>query len=85
MVNLQNVDIDYLKNALINDEIHYQQVADIIFNQNYKPWHTQKWKDLRNSLIKQHCEQCETKEGVMVLQHYWHPEQYALIQQNLQY
>ncbi len=38
-----------------------------------KPWNTKEWKEKREDTIKDHCEQCGTKEGIMVLHHLWQP------------
>ena len=39
-----------------------------------KPWHTKKWRDMRNSRIADQCEQCGSTDGPMVLQHLSHYE-----------
>lgn len=44
-----------------------------------KVWHTKEWLEMRNRLIKGVCDQCGSLEGPMVLQHLWHPPQYAVI------
>jgi translation elongation factor EF-G len=72
-----------IENALMHDRVHYQEVANLIFDKAQKPWHTKEWKSLRDNLIKDHCEQCSTNEGIMVLQHFWHPDSYSSIQQKI--
>jgi hypothetical protein len=44
-----------------------------------KPWHSKEWKEMRNRLIKDTCDQCGSMEKPMVLQHLWHPPDYSLI------
>jgi hypothetical protein len=38
-----------------------------------KPWHRKEWKAMREEKLGAACVQCGTTEGIMVLQHLWHP------------
>jgi hypothetical protein len=44
-----------------------------------KPWNTKGWKQTRDKLIKNSCEQCGEKEPPMVLQHLIHPRKHQYI------
>lgn len=46
-------------------------------------WGTPEWKELRQRLIKDACEQCGTIEGPMTLQHLWHPTLFTEIVRHL--
>ncbi|MDB4890470.1 MAG: hypothetical protein JWL61_2325 [Gemmatimonadetes bacterium] len=46
-------------------------------------WGTPEWKELRQRLIKDACEQCRTDEGPMTLQHLWHPAVFTGIARHL--
>lgn len=74
--------LENLENDLKLDKISYQEVADLIFKGS-KPWQTNEWKHLREQTLKDHCEQCETTEGIMVIQHFWHPQEYSTIQYSI--
>ena len=39
-----------------------------------KPWHTKRWKEMRNQRIGDTCEQCGSKKAPFVLQHFGHYE-----------
>jgi hypothetical protein len=74
--------LENLENDLKLDKIGYQEVADLIFKST-KPWQTIEWKNLREQLLKDYCEQCDTKDRTMVIQHFWHPQDYSTIQYNI--
>jgi len=59
----------YLKGLLSAAEA----VDELSKKQTQKAWHSASWRELRNDLIKDSCEQCATKDPPMVLQHMWHP------------
>jgi len=52
--------------------------------QGGRQWTTGEWKALRERLIGNHCQQCETTTGPMVLQHFWHPATVDEIVRDLQ-
>ncbi|MDQ0896251.1 MULTISPECIES: hypothetical protein [unclassified Paenibacillus] len=74
------IDLEKLEVALAEDRIGFQEVADQLFNKSTKPWQTAEWKKRREELLKDHCEQCNKKEGTKVIQHFWHPQDYSSIQ-----
>jgi len=40
---------------------------------NGRHWGSAEWRALGERLIKDHCEQCGTREGPFTLQHFWQP------------
>lgn len=67
-----------IKEKIINDEIDYSNAFEII-KKFPKPWHSKDWSTKRDKIIKKECEQCKTKDGVMVAQHLTHPEDFKTI------
>lgn len=69
--------LEEIEYKLENGEITSDEAAKLVYTTNgQKPWTTKEWKELRDKLIKDNCEQCGTAEGPFVLQHTWHPAQY---------
>lgn len=63
------------RERFIAGELTSQQVIEMMgdLTNNYKSWQSSYWKENRKELIGDHCVQCGTKEGVLVLQHFYHP------------
>jgi len=67
-----------LREKLENNAISPGKAREIYFadtKEGKRSWHTKDWKDRRNLIIKEKCEQCGGTEN-LVLQHLSHPEKY---------
>lgn len=56
-------------------EITPEEAKQILFNQPIRSWKEKEWKDKRNEILKDHCEQCGSS-GILVVQHFWHPQEW---------
>lgn len=68
--------LEQIKTALLNNEMSYDEAANLIYDNKKKPWHTKDWQEKRMQLIKDNCEQCGKSQPPLVLQHMWHPHSY---------
>jgi len=68
-----------LKEKVSNDEISYKDAKEIYFKDIERSWHTKDWKERRDVIIKDKCEQCGSTE-TLTLQHFSHPRKYDEIQ-----
>ena len=75
-VQLNILELEQIEQKLINNELTSDQAAKLVYTTDKKPWATKEWTALRDKLIKDHCEQCNTTKGPFVLQHTWHPAEY---------
>jgi len=60
-----------LRNKLLNDEISPKNAHELYFNdtnENIRHWHTKDWKERRDKIIKDKCEQCGSTKKVFSLQ-----------------
>lgn len=57
---------------LSTDKISWEEAAKLL-EASPITWHTKEWKVNREKVIKTFCEQCGNTEGVMVIQHPYHP------------
>jgi transposase-like protein len=71
-----------IRDKLANDEIDYTVAFEQI-KKFPKPWHTKDWKTKRDKIIKSECEQCQSKDGVMVAQHLTHPLEFKTIRNEI--
>lgn len=69
-------ELEKIEEQLKNGVIDSDTAAKLVYNQSKKPWPTKQWRETRARLIKDYCEQCNSKEGPFVLQHTWHPKEY---------
>ena len=74
-----------IKGYLENNEITwYQALIDLQHHAvSKKPWQYKEWKDTRSKIIKDTCVQCESNDGIMVLQHLSHPRKHQFIIEQL--
>ena len=67
-----------LREKLENDEISLDKAKEMCMadaKENKRSWHTKDWKERKNQIIKDKCEQCGSTE-ILTLQHLSHPEKY---------
>ena len=69
-------ELERIETALLNDDITYEEAGEKIYSTSTKPWQTAYWKKKRSEIIKDACEQCNSSNPPMVLQHTWHPASY---------
>ena len=74
-----------MKEKVSNDEISYKDAKELYFKDIERSWHTKDWKERRDTIIKDKCEQCGSTE-TLTLQHFSHPRklneiQYSTFQQ----
>lgn len=74
--------IHLIKEELTNDIIDYSVAFERI-KKLPKPWHTKEWNQNRDLLIKDYCEQCNSKSDILVAQHLTHPEKFTSIRREL--
>jgi hypothetical protein len=68
-----------IKQALLDGRITSQEAWQQLTARKSKSWHSKEWKAMRAILIKDACEQCESRQPPMVLQHLWHPHSFATL------
>jgi len=68
-----------VRDALLRGEITWEQALEAITSRRGKPWHTAAWKQKRDLLIGDRCEQCGSEKAPLVLQHLWQPHRYSEI------
>lgn len=61
-----------IRAALLNGEITWQQAIEAL-TASPKPWHTRAWKEKRDTLIRDECQQCSSRQPPKVLQHLQQP------------
>ncbi|MFF0828845.1 hypothetical protein ACFYU8_18530 [Brevibacillus sp. NPDC003359] len=61
--------LEMIKNALLTGQMTYEVAAELVYKGKNKPWNTKEWQEIRQERIKDHCEQCKTKQEPFVLQH----------------
>jgi len=69
-------ELKQIEHDLIEGIISYKEAAPLVFDSRKKPYHTKEWKEQRDKIIKDSCEQCGSNE-VLTLQHLWRPQKYA--------
>ena len=74
--------IHLIKEELTKDIIDYNVAFERI-KKLPKPWHTKEWNQNRELLIKNYCEQCNSKSVILVAQHLTHPEKFSSIRKEL--
>lgn len=72
-----------MKSALISGEKTPQEIGEVLFKEEVNSWQTKEWKENREKVIKDYCEQCSTTEGIMVIQHLWHPSKYNDVRESV--
>ena len=73
-------EIGDIRESLFLSDVTWKKAMDRIKPYTKKnTWVTPEWKKERKKLIKDHCEQCGTNEGIMVLQHLRHPQSFGQI------
>lgn len=72
--------LEELKQQLLADKITPEKAAELIYSSSsMKSWQRTEWKDRRELLLKDSCEQCSSTKPPLVLQHTWHPRSYKTI------
>jgi hypothetical protein len=61
-----------LRSGTLDPRAVQQRIVAAVSNKRL--WQTPEWKELRERLLKPHCEQCGTTEEPFTLQHLWHPK-----------
>lgn len=70
-----------VERQLANDEIGWEDALDKLqpIIKGNKSWHTKEWREARELIIKNACEQCGSTKQPMVLQHFIHPMSFGQI------
>jgi len=68
-----------LRDQVEKNEISWQEAKTLYFADKKLSWHTKDWKERRNAILKDKCEQCGTTD-TLTLQHFKHPPNYPYIQ-----
>lgn len=71
------MDIQQIKELLINDKIHYSDAFELI-KKLPKIWSTKQWKENRSKKIGSYCETCGSSES-LVIQHTKQPIEFRII------
>ena len=66
-----------------SDEIHWNDASQSLIKMSTQPWHSKRWKENRDRIIKNYCEQCNDRKGPFVIQHFSHSLSFEAIFKNL--
>jgi hypothetical protein len=69
-------ELEQIEQKLIEGSISYEEASNLIYSNVKTPYRTKEWKKLRDTLIKDYCEQCKVTEPPFVLHHMWQPLSY---------
>ena len=47
------------------------------------PWHSAQWKQMREEVLSDKCDQCGATDRTLVAQHTWHPTPYAQVKREV--
>ena len=72
-------EIILLRDNLLKDLISCEDAKKLYYKEKNRSWYTKDWKERRNAIIKDKCEQCGSTE-TLTLQHFLHPQKYLDIQ-----
>lgn len=75
----ETIAYDDIKQALIEGKLSPQDAMKMLTSNSRRPWHTKEWRQQRDKLIDKQCFQCSSNDGIMVLQHLWHPKKISII------
>ncbi len=81
-------ELEKLKQSVLGNELEVFKALEFVKTsfENKRPdlWYDKEWQSVSSEKKLDHCTQCGTREGIMVLQHLWHGRTYSGIKSMIQ-